>query len=110
MNREQALILQANGFIFDAVPGLHPQPRAKYYSVDKNDGHIVEHNLPADPYSLDHYLKRGFTLNPQDLKPQAVEKSQEGEFVCKDCGKSFNHRVALSGHSRSHKKLLLEVN
>jgi len=113
MNREQVKVLQANGFAFEGVPGLHRQPRAKYYSRDKNDGHIVEHNLPADPYSLEHYLNKGFVLNPNDLKPfrgvelktesQAVVKTQEGGFVCQVCDKSFTTRIALLGHSRSHK-------
>ena len=94
MDREQVRILQANGFMFAAVPGLHPQPRAKYYSVDKNDEHVVEHNLPADPYSLEHYLKRGFTLT-RPTEPQA-------KFACETCGKVVSSRIALIGHKRSH--------
>lgn len=104
MNREQQRVLAAHGFAFEGLPNLHPQPRAKFYSRDRNDGHIVEHNLPADPYSLDHYLKKGFVLDPALLtKPQAVEKSQEDAFVCEVCGKSFKKKIALYGHSRTHK-------
>jgi len=103
MNKEQVKVLKSHGFAFASVPGLHLQPRAKYYSRNRDDGHIVEHNLPADPYSLEHYLNKGFVLNPQDLKPQADAKAQEGEFVCEVCGKTFSKRIALLGHSRSHK-------
>ncbi len=74
MNREQVKVLQANGFAFEGLPNIIPQPRATYYSCDKNTGVIVKHDLPADPYSLDHYLKKGFVLNPGDLKPQVVEE------------------------------------
>lgn len=103
MNKEQVKVLQSRGFTFAAVPGLHLQPRAKYFSRNGDDGHVVEHNLPADPYSLDHYLAKGFVLNPQDLKPWTAPEGQEDEFVCEVCGKGFTKRIALSGHSRSHK-------
>jgi len=101
MDREQIKVLQASGFALEAVPGLYRQPRAKYYSIDKGSNKVVEHNLPADPYSLGHYLKKGFVLNPNDLKPQA-----EDEFVCTTCGDKFTKRIALVGHSRKHKKIL----
>jgi hypothetical protein len=81
MNRNQARIIEANGFGFDRVADLTPQPRAKYYSRDKGSGKVVEHNLPADAYSLRHYLRRGLVLNPNDLppleqKPVAVSSAQ----------------------------------
>lgn len=103
MNKAQADVLRNNGFAFEGIPNLHPQPRLTYYSRNKDNGLIVTHNLPADPYSLNHYLGKGFVLNQSDLKPQAVEQSQEGDFVCEVCGKSFTKRIALLGHSRSHK-------
>ncbi len=104
MNKAQVEVLKAKGFAFEGLPGLHAQPRAKYYSRNRNDGHVVQHNLPADPYSLEHYLAKGFTLNPNDLKPWTDVKAQEGDFVCEVCGRGFTKRIALAGHSRTHKK------
>lgn len=101
MNAEQVKVLRANGFVFEGIPNLTPQPRAKYYSRDRNDGHIVEHNLPADPYSLEHYLKKGFVLNPNLLQP--LSQAKEGEFTCSACGKQLKTRIGLIGHSRTHK-------
>ena len=106
MNREQVKDLQANGFTFEGLPNLHPQLRAKYYSRDRNDGHIVEHNLPADPYSLGHYLAKGFVLDPATLSPfkgELLPQAKEGEFTCPVCGKHLKSRIGLAGHSRTHK-------
>ena len=100
MDAAQVKVLRANGFVFEGLPNLTPQPRATYYSRDEKDGHIVEHNLPADPYSLEHYLKRGFTLDPNLLK----STPQAGEFTCSVCGKQLKSRIGLAGHSRTHKK------
>jgi len=112
VNKAQVNILRNNGFVFEGLPNLHPQPRAKFYSRDRNNGRIVEHNLPADPYSLQHYIKKGFVLDPSllppfegEVKPQAVEKSQEG-FTCEVCGKEFSQQIALAGHKRTHKKII----
>lgn len=104
MNKEQVKILKAHGYVFDEVPGLVQQPRATFYTRNRKTGEIVEMpNLPADPYSMEHYLRKGFVLDKSQLKPQAVEQSQEGEFVCEVCGKSFTAKIALLGHQRSHK-------
>ena len=59
------------GFAITRVPNLTPQPFRKYYSRNKDTGEIVEHRLPADPYSLRHYLKKGFKLDPKELKAWA---------------------------------------
>jgi len=100
MDKAQIKVLEKFGYVFAEVEGLRPQPRATYYTINKNNGEVVEMpNLPADPYSLQHYLAKGFTLTRPDLKPQ----TKEGEFVCKVCGKRFTARIALLGHSRTHK-------
>lgn len=96
MDRQQARILENNGFAFGRVADLTPTPRAKFYSRDKNTGAVVEHNLPADPYSLNHYLRKGFVLNPNDLKPVAEVKAEQPPAT------------SLSSKKRSN--LLKEVN
>ena len=104
LDKKQVKVLEKFGYVFGSVPGLTPQPKATFYTRNKVTGEVVEMpNLPCDPYSLEHYLRKGFVLNKSLLKPQAVEQSQKGEFVCEVCGKSFTAKIALSGHHRSHK-------
>ena len=106
MNKEQVGVLQRFGYVFAGVPGLRQQPRATFYTRNRNNGEVVTMpNLPADPYSLAHYLEKGFVLDKSQLKPQAVEKSQEG-FTCEVCGKEFSQQIALAGHKRTHKKII----
>lgn len=106
MDKEQVRVLKSFGYTFGEVENLHQEPRATYYRVI--NGEVSEcPDLPADPYSLQHYLAKGFTLTQPELKPQTVtsqKDAQEGKFVCQVCGKSFNKRIALIGHSRKHDK------
>ena len=102
MDKEQVRVLKSFGYAFGEVENLHQEPRATYYRVI-NDKVSECPDLPADPYSLKHYLAKGFTLTRPELKSQAVAQAQEGEFVCEVCDKSFNKRIALIGHSRKHK-------
>ena len=101
MDREQVKVLEAFGYSFAEVKGIHHEPRATLYRVV--NGEIMEcPDLPVDAFSLQRYLAKGFTLERPQLKSQTVEQSQEG-FTCEVCGKSFSTRIALTGHSRSHK-------
>ncbi len=97
MDKQQTKVLQANGFSFGSIPNLNPQPRAKFYSRDKGSGVVVEHNLPADPYSLNHYLRKGFVLNPSDLKPLAEDVKSNPPVV-------EVTKVTTKRHYQTHKK------
>ena len=89
MNREQQVIARGFGYEIKSLPQLTAQPRITYY--DKKGEAVV---LPADPYSMRHYLAKGFTLTP----PESSSK-----FVCDTCGKEVSTKLALAGHKRSHK-------
>lgn len=50
--------LAKDGFVVEGLKGW--PAKATYY---KPNGEPM-HNLPADPYSMGRYLRRGFTLTP----------------------------------------------
>lgn len=103
MDKEQTRVLGKFGYNFGEVKGLHTEPRATFYRIV--NGEVSEcPDLPADALSMGHYLAKGFTLTRPELKSQTVAQAREGEFVCQVCGKSFNKRIALIGHSRKHDK------
>lgn len=101
MDKNQVKVLEKMGYSFAGVPGLTGPKKTTYYSRNKITGEMVKHFLPCDPYSLEHYLRKGFVTDKSLLEPQTIEQS--GEFVCEVCGKRFTTRIALAGHSRSHK-------
>lgn len=94
--------LEDTGYAWSFLRNVLAQPRAVYYSRDEGTGETTKHILPSDPYSLLHYLSRGFKLNPADIA-QPVALAQEG-FACQDCVKSFKSKFALLGHKKIHKK------
>jgi len=80
-------ILERQGFHWETIQ-TRKQPKMTFY---RPDGEALP-NLPADANSIAKYLERGLSLVPP---PKT--------FTCETCGKSFDTRIALAGHSRSHK-------
>ncbi len=99
MDKEQQQVIKKAGLeiptwsVLDK--GIKTVARATYYNKEGKE----LPNLPADPYHLQRYLARGFTL----------EKPQTSEIKCEVCGKSFKAKIALEGHKHSH-KIEKEVN
>lgn len=89
MDRKQQVIARGFGYEITEMSGLHPQIKLTYY--DKKGEPVV---LPADPYSMHHYLAKGFTLQP---------KSNSDTYVCDNCGKDCHSKIGLISHKRSHK-------
>lgn len=67
--------------------------KATYY---KPSGEAMP-NLPADPYSMERYLKRGFTLVPPT-------PSLARDNVCEICGFEAKSELGLASHMRKHKR------
>jgi len=97
MDKTQERKLELLGFSVETIKGMKTIPRVTMYTPD---GRKMD-NLPADPYHLPRYMKRGFTVNPPSTKPQM--ESPDG-FPCETCGKVLSTKLALAGHSRSHKE------
>lgn len=70
-SRRRAQLLGGRDFAFDTLENATPQPFATYYSRDRITGEIHSHRLPADGYSMNHYLKKGFRLSADELRTEA---------------------------------------
>ena len=101
MDVEQKEIVKKAGFIVS--PDFYTRPRATYYGWDAQGKVKVMPNLPIDGASLKFYLQKGYVLDSKDLKPQSVVLSTQEGFTCQDCGKVLSTKLALAGHSRTHK-------
>ncbi len=71
MNKRQEIMrkLAKDGMVVEELNSW--PPKATYY---KPDGEAMP-NLPADPYSMDRYLRRGFTLAPPVPAPPTAPSS-----------------------------------
>ncbi len=107
MNKEQVKVIRKYEEQGWELIELSPQPKATFYTRDRVTGEVVEmKDLPSDPYSLHHYLSKGFKLNKNDLEPQARKGKGAGVepvgFTCEVCGKVVSSALALAGHKRTH--------
>ena len=104
MDSRQERSLKTFGFSLEEIENVKKVPKVTLYN---KQGEAL-HNLPADLYHMERYLKRGFTIKPPLTEPQVeVKVEPQGEiqgFQCETCGKVLQTRLALAGHSRSHKK------
>lgn len=97
--------LARQGFVIRDL-GSWP-PKATYY---KPNGEAMR-NLPADPYSMQRYLARGFTLVPPERaekapEPPVVTPSSDSVFKCDHprCRFSSPTERGLMIHKRKHQR------
>lgn len=98
MNRKQKIQreLLEKGYVYS----IDRWPRkATYY---KPTGEALP-NLPADPFSMEKYTRRGFTLTPP-LNP--VAPSENGDLKCEVCGFVAKSSFGLKAHQRIHKEVI----
>lgn len=111
MNTEKQ-VLERHGYGWKEFKTANPVQKRRYYAPDGR-----EMILPADPYSLNLYLSKGFTLSPpeQPKKVVAVEETvmpvEVAEVVetslaepavnkCPECGYEAKDHVGLAVHKR----------
>jgi hypothetical protein len=109
MDKAQVKIAEAAGFHISEAPGLTKTAWLMYYK-DNGRGEVVKHRLPADPYSMERYLKKGFSLTPPSPKTTepavSVLEPPNKRFVCRHCGQDFTSKQGVTIHERKwcHKK------
>ncbi|MBE3141685.1 MAG: hypothetical protein IMZ61_06410 [Planctomycetes bacterium] len=99
MDNEQK-ILESHGYVWKEFKTDSPVRKRKYYTPDGRE--VV---LPADPYSLNQYLSKGFTLTPPVIQaiPEAVIETTEissEKPLCPECGYEAKDHVGLAIHRR----------
>jgi hypothetical protein len=62
--------LAIGGFAIRPLKYLDKQPKATYYATD---GRSFP-NLPADPYSVRHYQRRGLSLTPPQVSKHQTRR------------------------------------
>jgi len=75
--------LVLGGYSIEELPNLRSVPYAFYRH---KDGRVVR--LPADPYSLNHYLKKGLVIVSENDSPAGEEV-----VPAKPAGKPIKRRV-----------------
>jgi hypothetical protein len=103
-------MIESNGYGFKMFRTDNPVHKRKYYTKDGR-----EMILPADNYSLEHYLAKGFTLVPPAHPIQTVGENESVSPVataelpipvdveslkCPECGRIAKDNVGLSIHIR----------
>ncbi len=75
------------------------------YSIHRDTKEVVTHELPWDKGSsqLERYIAKGFTFTRPGTEPTLLDDPKK-EFICGECGADFDHKIALTGHTRSHKE------
>jgi len=81
--------LEAQGYAILPLKGLKKKMKATYYHPRTGEPCV----LPADDYHKTRYLKRGFTLEPPEVKTEVkVEETEvslpKGAGKCPVCGKT----------------------
>jgi hypothetical protein len=97
-------VLETFGYGWKEFKTDSPVNKRKYYTPDGRE--LV---LPADPYSLNQYLNKGFTLTPpvkpatpevvvETIETPVVENSEKS--ICPECGYESKDHVGLAIHRR----------
>ena len=89
MDKEQRKTMALFGYSVEELPNMKTTPKTDYY----NPKGVLLKNLPADPYHMNKYLGRGFTLEPPTTAPTG--------YKCEICDKEFSAKIGLIGHMRS---------
>ena len=70
MQKIQQRNLDQAGYHVDIIN--HPSPKAQWYRKVEGWWVAVRNLLPADPYHLNRYLQRGFTMTPEPDKVRTI--------------------------------------
>lgn len=76
--------LEAQGYAIVPLKGLKKKMKTTYYHPRTGEPCV----LPADDYHKPRYLKRGFTLEPPEVKETPEVSLPKGAGKCPVCGKT----------------------
>lgn len=75
MQKIQQRNLDQAGYHLDIIN--HPSPKAQWYRDVEGWWVALPNLLPADPYHLNRYLQRGFTMTPEPDKVRTLTEIRE---------------------------------